>query len=98
MELAVKDLKTQIAVHIPSAEEVDPIGILNTIRDPSCLILRKPTEEAREKLEEVDPDSDIPSGKDIIQDIRNLGTLNEQQKHDIGEVFDNLEIAHEYLG
>ena len=98
MELAVKDLKTQIADHIPGAEEVDPNGILNTIRDPSCLILRKSTEEAREKLEEVDPDSDIPSGKDIIQDIENLGTLNEQQKHDIGEVFDNLEIAHEYLG
>ena len=98
MELAVKDLKTQIADHIPGAEEVDPNGILNTIRDPSCLILRKFTEEAGEKLEEVDPDSDIPSGKDIIQDIENVGTLNEQQKRDIGEVFDNLEIAHEYLG
>ena len=98
MELAVKDLKNQIAAHIPGAEEVDPIGILNTIRDPSCLILRNPTEEAREKIEEVDPDSDIPSGKNMVQDIENLGTLNEQQKHDIGEVFDNLEIAHEYLG
>ena len=85
MELAVKDLKTQIADHIPGAEEVDPNGILNTIHDPSCLILRKSTEEAREKLEEVDPDSDIPSGKDIIQDIENMGTLNEQQKRDIGE-------------
>ena len=98
MELAIKDLINRIADHIPSAEEVDPVGILNTIRDTSCLILRNPTEEAREKMEEVDPDSDIPSGKDIVQDIENLGTLNEQQKHDIGEIFDNLEIAHEYLG
>ena len=98
MELAVKDLINRIACHIPSAEEIDPVGVLNTIRDPSCLILRNPTEEAREKIEEVDPDSDIPSGKDIVQDIENLGTLNEQQKHDIGEIFDNLEIAHEYLG
>ena len=98
MELAVIDLKTQIANHIPGAEEVDPNGILNTIRDPSCLILREPTEEVREKLEEIVPDSDIPSGKDIIQDIEGVGTLNEQQKRDIGEIFDNLEIAHEYLG
>ena len=60
--------------------------------------MRESTEEAREKLEEIDPDSDIPGGKDIIQDIENVGTLNEQQKRDIGEVFDNLEIAHEYLG
>ena len=98
MELAVKDLINRIADQIPNAEEIDPVGILNTIRDTSCLILRNPTEEAREKMEEVDPDSDIPSGKDIVQDIENLGTLNEQQKHDIGEIFDNLEIAHEYLG
>ena len=98
MELAVIDLKAQITNHISGAEEVDPKGILNTIRDPSCLILREPTEEVREKLEEIVPDSDIPSGKDILQDIEDVGTLNEQQKSDIGEVFDNLEIAHEYLG
>ena len=98
MELAVIDLKTQITNYTPGAEDVDPNGILNTIHDPSCLILRELTEEVREKLEEIVPDSDIPSGKDIIQDIEDVGTLNEQQKHDIGEVFDNLEIAHEYLG
>ena len=98
MELAVIDLKTQITNNIPGAEDVDPKGVLNTIRDPSCLILREPTEEVREKLEEIVLDSDIPSGKDIIQDIKDMGTLNEQQKLDIGEVFDNLEIAHEYLG
>ena len=98
MELAVKELINRIADHIPSTEEVDPVGILNTIRDPSCLILRNPTEEAGEKLEEVDPDADIPSAKDIVQDIEKMGTLNEQQKHDIGEIFENLEIAHKYLG
>ena len=98
MELAVIDLKAQITNHISGVEEVDPKGILNTIRDPSCLILREPMEEVREKLEEIVLDSDIPSGKDIIQDIEDVGTLNEQQKSDIGEVFDNLEIAHEYLG
>ena len=98
MELAIIDLKTQITNYIPGTEEVDPNGILNTIRDPSCLILREQTEEVREKLEEIVPDSDIPSGKDIIKDIEDVGTLNEQQKRDIGEIFDNLEIAHEYLG
>ena len=98
MELTVIDLTAHITNHIPGAEEVDPKGILNTIRDPSCLILRKQTEEVKEKLEEIIPESDIPRGKDIIQDIKDMGTINEQQKNDIGEVFDNLEIAHEYLG
>ena len=27
-----------------------------------------------------------------------MEALKEQQKHDIGEIFDNLKIAHEYLG
>ena len=98
MELAAIDLTAHITNHIPSAAEVDPKGLLNTIRDLSCLILREQTEEVREKLEEIIPESDIPRGKDIIQDIEDMGTINEQQENDIGEVFDNLEIAHEYLG
>ena len=98
MELTLIELTAHITNHIPGVEEVDPKGILNTIRDPSCLILRKQTEEVREKLEKIIPESDIPRGKDVIQDIENMGTINEQQKNDIGEVFDNLEIAHEYLG
>ena len=89
MELAVIDLKAQITNHISGVEEVDPKGILNTIRDPFCLILRELMEEVREKLEEIILDPDIPSGKDIIQDIEDMGTLNEQLKNDIGEVFDN---------
>ena len=88
MELTVIDLTAHITNHIPGVEEVDPKGILNTIRDPSCLILRKQTEEVREKLEEIILESDILRGKDIIQDIEDMGTINEQQKNDIGEVFD----------
>ena len=98
MELEVNDLTAHITNHIPSAAEVDPKGILSSIRDPSCLILRDQTEEVRQKLEEIIPESDIPRGKDIIQDIEGMGIINEQQKNDIGEIFENLEIAHEYLG
>ena len=98
MELAVTDLKTHITNYISGTEEVDTNGLLKTIRDPTCLILREQTEEVRKKLEEILPDSDIPSGRDIIRNIDDVEALNEQQKHDIGEIFDNLEIAHEYLG
>ena len=98
MELAIIDLKTHITKHITGTEEVDAGGILKTIRDPTCLTLREQTEEVREKLEEILPDSEIPSGRDIIKNIDDVEALKEQQKHDIGEIFDNLEIAHEYLG
>ena len=51
-----------------------------------------------EKLEELLPDSETVSGGEIIKTIDNVEALTEEQKHDIGEIFDNLEIAHEYLG
>ena len=41
MELTVIDLTAHITNRISGAEEVDPnIGILTTIRDPSCIILQ----------------------------------------------------------
>ena len=63
MELAVKDLTAHITNHIPSAAEVDPKGILSSIRDPSCLILRDQTEEVRQKLEEIIPNRTSPGAK-----------------------------------
>ena len=98
MELAIIDLKTHITKHITGTEEVYAGGILKTIRDPTCLTLREQTEEVREKLEEILPDSEIPSGIDIIKNIDDVESLKEEQKRDIGEIVDNLEIAHEYLG
>ena len=41
MELAIMDLKTEIVKQIPSAEEADTVSILKSIRDPSCLAVRK---------------------------------------------------------
>ena len=98
LELAIIDLRAVITRHITGAEEVDTGSILKTIRDPSCLALREQTEDITEKLEELLPDSETASGGDIIKTIDDVEALTEEQKHDIGEIFDNLEIAHEYLG
>ena len=98
MELAIMDLKTEIVKQIPSAEEADTVSILKSIWDPSCLAVREQTEEVIAKLEEVLPESDTTSGKEVIESIDELEPLTKEQRHDIGEVFDNLEITHEYLG
>ena len=98
MELAIMGLKTEIVKHIPSTEEADTGSILKSIWDPSCLAMREQVEEVLAKLEEVLPDSDTASGKEVIESIEKLEPLTKEQRHDIGEVFDNLEIAHEYLG
>ena len=98
MELAIIDLRAEIMKHITGTEEVDTGSILKTIRDPTCLALREQTEDIIEKLEEILPDSETASGRDIIKTIDDVEALTEEQKHDIGELFDNLEIAHKYLG
>ena len=98
MELAITDLKVEVVKQIPGAEEADAIGILKSIWDPSCLAMREQTEEVVAKLEEILPESDPTSGKEVIEDIEGVESLTKEQRQDIGEVFDNLEIAHEYLG
>ena len=98
LELAIIDLRAVITKHITGTEEVDTASILKTIQDLSCLVLREQTEDIMEKLEELLPDSETASGGDIIKTIEDVEALTEEQKHDIGEIFNNLEIAHEYLG
>ena len=98
MELAIIDLRAEITKDITGVEEVDTGSILKMIRDPTCLALGEQTEDVIEKLEEILPDSETASGGEIIKTIDDVEVLTEEQKHDIGEIFDNLEIAHENLG
>ena len=42
-------------------------------------------------------DEDIPEAKSIIQDIDDIEELMEQQRQDISEIFENLEVTHEHL-
>ena len=53
MELAITALKLAMIKQIPGAEEVDTGCILRAIQDPSCLAMRKQTEEVEAKLEEI---------------------------------------------
>ena len=98
MELAIMDLKIEIVKQIPSTEEADTVSILKSIQDPSCLAVREQMEEVIAKLEEILPESNTTSGKEVIESIDELEPLTKEKRHDIGEVFDNLEIAHKYLG
>ena len=70
MELTVVELTTHITNHIPGAEEVDPKGILNTIRDPSCLILRKQTEEVRKNWKRSSRNQTSPGAKTSYKTLK----------------------------
>ena len=97
MELAITSLKLAVVKQIPGAEEADTGCVLRAIQDPSCLAVRKLTEEVEAKLEEIILESDIISGKEIIRDIDEVEPLTKEQRQDIGEIFENLKIAHEHL-
>ena len=71
---------------------------MKSIQDPTCLALREQTEEVIAKLEEILLESETASGGDVIKSIHDVEALTKEQQHDIAEIFDNLEIAHEYLG
>ena len=98
MELAIIDLRAEIVKKITGTEEVDTRTFLKSIQDPTCLALREQTEEVIAKLEEILPESETASGGDVIKSIDDVEALTQEQQHDITEIFDNLEIAHEYLG
>ena len=98
MELAIIDLRAEIVKQITGAEEVDTGTILKSIWDPTCLALREQTEEVITKPEEILPESETASGGDVIKSIDDVEALTQERQHDIIEIFNNLEIAHEYLG
>ena len=97
MELAITALKLAMIKQIPGADEVDTRCILRAIWDPSCLAMRKQTEEIETKLEEILPKSDIISGKEIIRHIDEVEPLTKERRQNIGEVFEDLDITHEHL-
>ena len=96
MEKAIMALKREMEKIIPGIDKADTEAILRAIRD-TCLTIQKQTEEIEAKLEELMPDEDIPEGENIIEDIDEIEELMAQQRQDIGEVFENLGVAHKHL-
>ena len=81
----------------PGTEEADTGAVLKAMCAPTCLAIQRQTEEAEEKLEELMPEVDIPRGEEVISRIDELELLTKDQNNDIGELFKNLEVAHEHM-
>ena len=43
------------------------------------------------------PEEDIPEGKDVISRIEDIKSLTDEQRNNIRELFENLEVIHESL-
>ena len=83
---------------LPTRAEANVITILRAIPDCTCTALRDQSEEHEQYLEELMPEEDIPEGEKIVADVSQVKVLTYDKKDMIVSLFDNLSIAHEYLG
>ena len=81
----------------PSMEEENADTVLNSLKDITCTALMPQTEERDERLEEIMPEEELPSASDIIMQAQELEDLTLEQREQITELFDELEVAHDTL-
>ena len=94
----LEDMKEVITRVYPSMVEADVKAVLRSIPDPTCLVMRWQTMEVEGCLEELIPDEDILEGLQVVMDISNVKPLMFEQKDMIVSLFDDLAVAHEWLG
>ena len=97
MENAITALKQVIGKIIPGTDEANIRVVLKAAHDLTSLAVQKQMEEIEEKLEELMPEMDIPSDKEVMGRIDEVEPLTTEQRHDIRGLFENLEIAHKHL-
>ena len=96
MKMTIDKIKSALVKIVPSMEEAKEISVLKAIRDTLCMALMPQDSDREERLEAMMPE-DTPDPKDVLSKTEQLGDLTKEQKEMIGELFDELEIAHEAL-
>ena len=81
----------------PKMEEVNVSMVLNSIKDTSCMVLMPQTEDCDERLEEIIPEEDLPSGSKVVTQAEELDDLTSEQPELLAELFDELEVSHNSL-
>ena len=97
MRQAIIDCKISITTVMPGMEDVDPTIMLAAVKDPSCLAICPHTDENQQRLEDMMPLTEIWKGEDVVADIVNLEPLTEEQRRQISELFEDMELACEQL-
>ena len=91
-------MKEVITRVYPIMVEADVKAVLRSILDSMCLVMRQQMMEVEGCLEELIPDEDIPEGLQVAMDISNVKPLTFEQKNMIVSLFNDLAVAHEWLG
>ena len=76
--------------------EASTADVLKSIKDPTCLVLHKGSEQAEQLLEDIISEEEIPSGRSIIEGAQEVGNLTNEQRGLITELFKLMEVAYDH--
>ena len=97
MENTVKKIKAALVDITPHMEEAKIESVLKAIKDTACTALLPPDSDKEERLEAMMPESETPDLEDLLLNTEEMGDLTKDQKELLGELFEELETAHESL-
>ena len=94
---AITGCETTITMIMPSMAEANTTIVLESIKDPSCLAICPWTDVNIQKLEDMMQPAEVPTGQDMVTIIKYMEPMTDEQWRQIGELFKDLELAHEQL-
>ena len=66
------------SIVIPAMKEASAADVLKSIKDPTCLMLHKGSEQVEKLLEQIIPDWEITSGKSVVRGALKEGNLTSE--------------------
>ena len=93
---ALEEVHMATSIVIPAMKEASATNVLKSIKDPTCLMLHKGSEQAEQLLEEIMPDEEIPSRQSVVGGALKAGNLTNEQWELITELFEVMEVAYDH--
>ena len=92
----LEEVHQDISSIIPALREASAADVLKSIKDLTCLVLHKRSEQAEQLLEDIILEQEIPSARSVIKGAQEVGNLTNEQRGLITELFEIMEVAYDH--
>ena len=97
LEAAIKKIRATLVRIAPHMETANIDAVLKAIKDTACTALMPPDSDQEETLEAMMPETEMATLEDFLSGTDELGDITADQKELMGELFEELETAHESM-
>ena len=97
LEAAINKIRTTLVKIAPHMETAKADAVLRAIKDTVCTALMTSDSGHEEKLEAMMPETEMMTLEDFLSGTDDLGDITAEQKELLGELFEELETAHESM-